>query len=121
MERFLALARAIGDESRARVLLALREGELCLCQVIELLALSPSTVSRHMEILHQAGLVERRKQGRWRYFRLASRGASPMTRLAIQWVLKSLQGEEAITADVRRIQCVRGKDPREFSSCYKAS
>jgi len=46
-------------------------GELCACQIIEMLGLAPSTVSKHMSILRQAGLVETRKEGRWIYYRLA--------------------------------------------------
>ena len=51
MQQVLTIAKAIGDESRARALFALREGELCLCQIIDLLKLSPSTVSKHMDVL----------------------------------------------------------------------
>jgi len=121
VEQFLAIARAVGDESRTRVLLALREGELCLCQIIELLGLSPSTVSRHMDVLQRAGLVARRRRGRWRFFRLAGRGASPQARRAIRWVLDSLRDEPIVIADVRRLRCVRRKDPRALSACYKGS
>lgn len=96
MRQVLTIAKAIGDESRARTLLALREGELCLCQIIDLLKLSPSTVSKHLDVLQQAGLVERRKEGRWHYFRLAGREATPVARRAIEWVLESLQ-DEAVT------------------------
>jgi DNA-binding transcriptional ArsR family regulator len=48
----------------------LTSGELCVCQVTEVLQLAPSTVSKHMSILRQAGLVEARKEGRWIYYRL---------------------------------------------------
>lgn len=119
MRQVLAIAKAIGDESRARVLLALREGELCLCQIIDLLKLSPSTVSKHMDVLQQAGLVERRKEGRWHYFRLANREATPVVRRAIKWVLESLQDEAVVIGDAAKLCCVRQKDPRELSACYK--
>jgi DNA-binding transcriptional ArsR family regulator len=50
-------------------------GELCVCQIIELLGLVPSTVSKHMSILKQAGLVENRKEARWMYYRLPKKEA----------------------------------------------
>ncbi len=75
MTDLVNVARALADESRVRALLALRGGELCLCQIIELLGLAPSTVSKHMDVLFRAGLVERRKEGRWHYFQLAGRPA----------------------------------------------
>jgi ArsR family transcriptional regulator, arsenate/arsenite/antimonite-responsive transcriptional repressor len=64
---------------------------LCLSQIIELLGLAPSTVSKHMAILHQAGLAETRKDGRWIYYRLAGEphlgraGASPDGDRDVPW------------------------------------
>ncbi len=75
MKEIVAITKALADEGRIRCLAALRERELCVCQLIELLELAPSTVSRHMSILRQAGLVESRKTGRWVYYRRPERGA----------------------------------------------
>lgn len=63
--------KALSDASRLRALCALRAGELCVCQIVELLGLAPSTVSKHMSILANAGLVESTKKGRWVYYRQA--------------------------------------------------
>ena len=57
MESTLAIARALSDANRLRALLALGDQEVCVCQIIELLELAPSTVSKHMSILKQAKLV----------------------------------------------------------------
>lgn len=119
MQRFLVIAKAIGDESRLRALLSLRDGELCLCQIVEVLGLAPSTVSKHMDMLYQAGLVQRRKEGRWHYFRLASQEAPAMVRRAIQWVLESLRDEPVAVRDSKRVCGVRRKDPMELSACYR--
>ena len=64
MRDFIAVARALADEGRVRILLALRGRELCVCEITELLRLAPSTVSKHMSILKQADLVAGRKDGR---------------------------------------------------------
>jgi ArsR family transcriptional regulator len=45
------------------------DGELCVCQLIKMLGLAPSTVSKHMSILRQARLVQARKEGKWMYYR----------------------------------------------------
>ncbi len=119
MKPFLAITSALSDPTRLRTLLSLREGELCLCQVIDLLGLSPSTVSKHMDLLHQAGLVHRRKQGRWHYFRLAGRDAPPMVRKALQWTLDSLADEPSLAADAKKLCCVHKKDMEEVASCYR--
>jgi ArsR family transcriptional regulator, arsenate/arsenite/antimonite-responsive transcriptional repressor len=67
----MAVTKALADESRVRILLALEAGELCVCQIVELLQLAPSTVSKHVSILKQARLVDGRKEGRWMFYRLA--------------------------------------------------
>lgn len=118
MVDFVTIAKALGDENRTRALMLLADGELCLCQIIEVLGVSPSTASKHMTILQQAGLVRRRKDGRWHYYRLAGRDASPVVRQAIRWTLKSLENDKTILADARSICCVRKKDRQELASCY---
>lgn len=70
-KKFISVTKALSDPNRVRALLSLRNGELCLCQIIELLSLAPSTVSRHMTILKQAGLINSRKDSRWVYYQLA--------------------------------------------------
>ncbi len=70
MYAFLSIARALSDENRVRALMMLSRGELCVCQLIEMLGLAPSTVSKHMSILRQARLVDASKHGRWMYYRL---------------------------------------------------
>ncbi|MCC7146455.1 MAG: winged helix-turn-helix transcriptional regulator [Phycisphaeraceae bacterium] len=121
MKSFLAITKALSDESRLRSLLALREGELCLCQIIALLGLSPSTVSKHMDILHQAGLVQRRKEGRWHHFRLSGREGTPAVRQATRWVMQTLADEPTIAADTQKLCCVRKQDLEEVSACYRAN
>ncbi len=117
MTTFLDITKALADETRVRALMSLAGGELCVCQVVELLGLSPSTVSKHMSILQQAGLVERRKDGRWHYYRLAGQDAPPVVREALRWTLGALEGEKTIQADARTLCCVRQKDREEIAAC----
>jgi ArsR family transcriptional regulator, arsenate/arsenite/antimonite-responsive transcriptional repressor len=119
MKEFLAITSALSDETRLRALLSLSEGELCLCQIIDLLGLAPSTVSKHMDLLHQAGLVRRRKEGRWHYFSLAGREASPLARRALRLTLESLLEHPGLKADATKLCCVRKKDLEEVATCYR--
>ena len=111
---FMAITKALADENRVRMLLCLRKRELCLCQIIELIGLAPSTVSKHMSILRQARLVEGRKQGRWQYYRLAGPNASPVVRRAIQWVRESLADDLQAVGDAERLEHVLQLDPQEL-------
>jgi ArsR family transcriptional regulator len=114
MKTFLNLTKALADESRVRLLLALRGGELCACQLTELLQLAPSTVSKHLFLLKNAGLLESRKDGRWIYFQLADKGAPVAVREAIDWVIKSLGRSPAAMTDSRRLKVILKEDPSEL-------
>jgi len=116
MKDLLAQTKALGDESRLRALAALRGGELCLCQLIEILQLSPSTVSRHMAILWQAGLLTRRKEGRWHYYKLADKPAA--VRQVLRWVMQMLDDEPTLRRDEARLRIVRAMDLKELTQCY---
>lgn len=119
MQALLTVAKALSDENRVRALLLLQNGELCLCQIIPLLALSPSTVSKHLTILQQAGLVECRKEGRWHYYRLAAKNAPPLVRRAIQWVLRTLADEPQARQDQKRLKHVHRQKREDLSQCYR--
>jgi ArsR family transcriptional regulator, arsenate/arsenite/antimonite-responsive transcriptional repressor len=114
MKSFLNMTKALADENRARLLMALRDGELCVCQLTELMGLAMSTVSKHLSILYQAGLVAARKDGRWMYYSLPGKGAPAAAREVVGWVRRSLAKNERIAEDARRLKKVRAMDLAEL-------
>ena len=113
MRNFMNVARALADENSVRAVLALRGRELCVCQLMELLHLAASTVSKHLSILKQAELVECRRDGRWTYYRQSERSRSPLIRSALAWVHSNLNDNPAarrIERSVRRIQRMNLED-----------
>lgn len=119
MREFMNITRALADENRIRALLALRKGELCVCQITELCGLAPSTMSKHLSILFQAGLVESRKDGRWIYYKLPGKGAPVAAREAVDWVKKSLATDPRILGDNRQIKSILKQDPAELCKRQK--
>jgi len=111
MREFMNITKALADENRVRMLLALRGGELCVCQITELFGLAPSTVSKHLSILYQAGLAESRKDGRWMYYRLPGKEAPATVRRAIDWVAHSVNGEPRVAEDAARLKKILQMDP----------
>jgi DNA-binding transcriptional ArsR family regulator len=108
MFQFMNITKALADENRVRILLALNgRDELCVCQLIDLLQLAPSTVSKHLFILRNARLIEGRKEGRWMYYRLNSRDASPAVKGALEWVIDSVAKEPVIQQDGARLSQTR--------------
>jgi ArsR family transcriptional regulator len=100
LNNFVAITKALSDPHRVRALLALRKGELCVCQIIELLGLAPSTISKHMSILKQAGLVDSRKDSRWVYYRLVDEisDESPISKI-VKLSISVLLNDERVKLD----------------------
>lgn len=65
-----AMLRAFSDRTRLRILNMLRDGELCVCHIVEVLGVPQPTASRHLAYLRRARLVIARKEGLWSYYRL---------------------------------------------------
>jgi DNA-binding transcriptional ArsR family regulator len=70
LRKYEATMKAAADPTRVRILKMLEGGELCVCQIIAVLALSPSTVSKHLFLLKSAGLVNDRKEKKWVHYSL---------------------------------------------------
>ena len=95
----------------------LQGGELCLCQIIKMLDLAPSTVSKHMAVLHNARLVESRKEGRWVFFRLAE-SRDPVVQGAIKWAVDALTDDKQARADAKAIKAVRKLNRDKLCATY---
>ena len=72
-DELAAAFKALADPTRLRVLnfiAAQSSGEACVCHFTELLGLAQPTVSHHLRLLYEAGLVERERRGTWVYYRI---------------------------------------------------
>ncbi len=100
IETLETTAKAVADRTRIRILKLLEGGELCVCQIVAVLGLAPATVSKHLSLLKGAGLLRARRDGRWAYYRLADRGASPFVAGA-RGMIDALPPDDAVTAGDR--------------------
>src|SRR5208282_4473700 len=114
MREFMAATKALSDPGRVRILLALRRQELCVCQITELFGFAPSTMSKHLSILHQAGLIRSRKTERWVYYRLPDRPIPAAVREALDWVRKSLAKTDEVKTDAKKLKQILKIDPTEI-------
>lgn len=112
MRDTLDVLKALADENRLRALCAMRGGELCVCQLIALLDLAPSTVSKHLSVLRAARLVESRKDGRWMYYRLADKFRAPATGKILALLFAELEKTDRMREDTKRLKgiCAEGMD-----------
>ncbi|MDD5758846.1 MAG: metalloregulator ArsR/SmtB family transcription factor [Desulfobulbaceae bacterium] len=68
---YLKVMKALSDQGRVKIIKMLQAREMCVCELQAALELSQPSVSKHLKILEEAGLVESRKEGMWMNYRLA--------------------------------------------------
>ena len=119
MRSTLRITKALSDIQRLRILMLLRKGELCVCRIIAVLGLAPSTVSKHLSILSAAALVDSRKEGRWAYYRLpqgaALKGVKPM----LKWLDETLSAEALVAKDAKKLEAALACPPESLSESQR--
>lgn len=83
------VGKALSDPSRVRILCALFLRECCACELVTMLDLAQASVSRHLSVLVQSGLILSRKEGRWMHYRIPKKKES--SNLFVYQTLKSLR------------------------------
>lgn len=64
------ICKALGDSNRLKIVKMLSNGEKCACKLLEAFEITQPTLSHHMKILCECGLVEARKEGKWSHYSL---------------------------------------------------
>lgn len=70
MKKAAEFFKALGDETRLKIMLMLSEQEMCVCEILDRLKISQPAVSHHLKILKQAGIVKDSREGKWIYYSL---------------------------------------------------
>lgn len=109
MRQFTRITKALADETRLRILMALAgERELCAGQLTALIGLAPSTMSRHLAQLADAGLLEQRKDGRNVWFRRSGPEAGAAVRNTYAYLQHCLALRPQIRDDAQRLAELQG-------------
>ncbi len=88
MREFIKTMKALSDPNRVKILKMLEKRCLCVCEIREALGIAQSTVSKHLKVLEEAGLVSYEKEGPWVNYRIADPGENPYA----AYMLKGLRG-----------------------------
>ena len=106
-EQTLDALRAIGEETRLRIVAVLRHGELTVTDLTEILGQSQPRVSRHLKLLTDAGLIVKHREGTWAFFRLAD---STPRRALVEAAIETIDGADpTLDADLARLDAVRSR------------
>lgn len=92
--------KAFCDENRLQILDMLKSGEKCACKLVDELNISQSTLSHHMKILCDAGIVKGRKDGKWVHYSLDEGGAE-----RAEEMLKSMLTVDAVNETNEVCKC----------------
>jgi len=101
--------RALGDETRIRIVALLTHGELCVCHLESALAISQPSCSRHLGVLKAAGIVDRRREGTWVYYRISDQERASV-RAVIEVLAATFGAARALRADHARLRKRCGPD-----------
>ncbi|PLX48171.1 MAG: transcriptional regulator [Desulfobulbaceae bacterium] len=99
MKKFIRVMKALSDPSRVKIVKILGHKELCVCELTALLGLAQSTVSKHLKLLEDAGLVSSKREGAWVNYYLTD-GRDSLYAHAMLTHLEEWLGEEE---EVRQI------------------
>ena len=86
--------KALADENRLAIMLALQHGEKCGCVLLEELNITQPTLSHHMKILCDSGLVASRKEGKWMHYTLSPEGIVSYREMIAGYVRCDCETEE---------------------------
>jgi ArsR family transcriptional regulator len=101
--------KALSDPNRLRIMKMVSERELCLCEVREILNLSNSTVSRHLTILRDAGLLLDSKDGKWVNFQVNDKSDQQFIRSILALIQKSFDDDDVVRDDMKKVRKVDRK------------
>ncbi len=109
METILSVFKAVADKNRLRIIASLlQHDELCACQMIEMLGVAGATVSRHLAVLQDAGMIISRKDGRWNYFRLNKQLPQDFPK---EWLHNTLHNMPDIIKDQEHLDSILKENP----------
>jgi ArsR family transcriptional regulator len=103
MKQFIRIMKALSDPNRVRVIKILENKQLCVCELQDLIGLAQSTVSKHMKVLEEAGLVDYHKEGSWIIYRLTQGEESDYARVMLENIKGWLDDDKTLQEMIARL------------------
>src|SRR3954454_21557610 len=101
----LDVLRAVGEETRLRIVALLQHGELTVTDLTDILGQSQPRISRHLKLLADAGVVDKHREGTWGFFQLAGEG--PIAELVAELLRRIGDHDPGTAVDLDRLEIVR--------------
>ncbi len=110
MKNFLKVMRALSDPNRVKIIKMLQRKTMCVCEIRAALGTAQPTVSKHLKILEDAGLVEFKKDGLWVNYHLANGSSSAYASSALGNLRHWLEDDVEISHLIKRLPEIRRED-----------
>jgi ArsR family transcriptional regulator len=110
MKDFIKVTKALSDPNRVKILKMLQRKEMCVCEIQAALKIAQPTVSKHLKILEDAGLVAFRKDGLWVNYRLSDGKESPYAASLLGNLRHWLEDDPQVTDIAEKIPTIRRED-----------
>jgi len=114
LREYEMVMKAVADPTRVRILKVLERGEMCVCQVVAVLELTQSTISKHLFLLKMAGLVKERQEKKWVHYSLGGSEAGPYARRMLGGLRGWLNDDPVVGRDRKREALARELGPAEI-------
>lgn len=110
MDEIIKLFKALSDKSRLRILMVLSHKSLCVCELQCIIKIAMSTVSQHLAILVETGLIKPEKRGKWIYYSIDSSNLSFLNANIIMLLSYILNKDEYFISDLIAIKSIEDKN-----------
>jgi ArsR family transcriptional regulator len=107
MKDFLKVMKALSDPSRVKIVKMLERRVMCVCEIQEALGLAQSSVSKHLKILDDAGMITYSKEGLWVNYRLADGARNPYVASMLGNLRHWLESDSEVAAVIERLPAIR--------------
>jgi len=103
MKNYVKVMKALSDPNRVKILKLLQHSLLCVCELREALQIAQPTVSKHLKVLEEAGLVRFEKDGLWVNYMLDTKSKNPYVASILNTLNDCLEEDEDIQALIRHL------------------
>lgn len=107
MREFVRVMKAVSDPNRVAIIKMLQHKEMCVCEIRAALKIAQPTVSKHLKVLEDAGLVTSRKDGMWVNYHLADGSGSPYVATLLGSLRHWLEDDPRITNLMDKLPAIR--------------
>jgi ArsR family transcriptional regulator, arsenate/arsenite/antimonite-responsive transcriptional repressor len=112
MEKLVQYFRALSEEMRLRIVMLLTHGELCVCDIMDILNEPQSKVSRHLSYLKNSGLISAKRVGVWMHYTLSHQKDANLG-AQLEFMRQRLSGMPAFTADIAKMDLLKEQKLQE--------